>query len=49
MCRRNQLLGFALMAFGIGLLMGCFIESSFLGGCLGIGAMSVGIAVIQKK
>lgn len=49
MCRRNQLLGVALMAFGLGLLAAGFFESVFFCGCLGLGVMVVGVVILQKK
>ena len=49
MCRRNQLLGVALMAFGLGLLMATFFESGLFCGCLGFGDAAVGIVVLQKR
>lgn len=49
MCRRNQLLGVALAAFGLGLLVAGFFESAFFCGCVGIGSIVVGIVFLQKK
>ena len=49
MCRRNQLCGVALMAFGVGLLSAGFFESVFFCGCLGIGFVVLGVVVTQKK
>ncbi len=49
MCRRNQLWGVALMAFGIGLLMASLFESTFFSGCVGAVAIAVGVGVLQKK
>ena len=49
MCRRNQLWGVALMAFGIGLLMASLFESTFFCGCVGAVAVAVGVGVLQKK
>lgn len=49
MCRRNQLLGVALMAFGLGLLVAGFFESVFFCGCMGIGIVVVGVVVVKKK
>ncbi len=49
MCRRNQLWGCCLIAFGLGLLIGLCLESSFVCGCIGAGAVAVGFSVLQKK
>lgn len=49
MCRRNQLLGIALLAFGLGLLVCCWFESGFVRNCLGIGLLAAGILFLQKK
>ncbi len=49
MCRRNQLLGVALAAFGLGLLAASLFESVLFCGCCGLGCVFVGIIVLQKK
>lgn len=49
MFRRNQLLGVALVAFGLGLLMATFFESGLFCGCLGFGFVAAGIVVVKKK
>ena len=49
MCRRNQLLGIAALAFGVGLLVCCWFESGFVRNCLGVGLVAVGILLLQKK
>lgn len=49
MCRRNQLLSIALLAFGLGLLIGCWMESVFARNCLGLGLIAAGIILLQKK
>jgi len=49
MCRQNQLIGCALLAFGIGLLIGLWLEGGFLPGCIGLGLLVCGIAVGCKK
>ncbi len=49
MCRKNQLLGVALIAFGLGLLVGCWWESEFARNCCGIGLLAGGILLLQKK
>ncbi len=49
MCRRNQIWGVALAAFGLGLLVASFIESVLFCGCAGIGCVAVAVVILQKK
>lgn len=49
MCRRNQLWGFTAIAFGLGLLIGCSIESGFWCCILGISAIVFGFLSLQRK
>lgn len=49
MCRRNQLLGIAALAFGAGLLVCCWFDSGFVRNCVGIGLIAAGIFLLQKK
>lgn len=49
MCRRNQLWGWILVAFGAGLLLGIWLESGFFVCCLGLGAVALGVLTISKK
>ena len=49
MCRKNQLWGIAILAFGLGLLVGCWMESEFVRNLLGIGLIAVGVLFLQKK
>lgn len=49
MCRHNQLWGFAAISFGLGVLIGTWIESGFLTGCLGLGLVLVGFGFLRKK
>lgn len=49
MCRRNQLFAFLLIAFGVGLLVGLWLTSGFVCGCLGVGSVVCGLLLIQKK
>ncbi len=49
MCRRNQILGTALAAFGLGLLVAGFFESVLFCGCIGIGCIAVSVVILQKK
>lgn len=49
MCRRNQLWGFVLLAFGAGMFFcGCF-ESGFLRNCIAIAAIIAGFCILKKK
>ena len=49
MCRRNQLLGVAALAFGLGLLVCSWFESGFVRICFGVGLAAMGILFLQKK
>lgn len=49
MCRQHELWGWILIAFGIGVLFGIFLESGFLRYCIGIGAIALGISVMHKR
>lgn len=49
MCRRNQLLGVGMLAFGLGLLMVVWIEAEILRWVLGIGLVAAGLTLLQKK
>ena len=49
MCRRNQLWGCMLLAFGVGLLIGLWIECGFLAHCFGFALIVLGIGVAKKK
>lgn len=49
MCRKNQLYGWAVIAFGVGLLIGMRIGSGFLMGCVGIGIIAFGFSLLGKN
>ncbi len=49
MCRRNQLCGSVLVAFGLGLLVGCWLESGFFCFMVGFGIICLGIWCGTKK
>lgn len=49
MCRKNQLWGIAVLAFGLGLMVGCWLESEFVRNCFGFGMIAVGVLILQKK
>ncbi len=48
MCRRNQLWGWLLMAFGFGLLLGLWLEGGFFCHCFGFGSMIVGFCICRR-
>ena len=48
MCRHNHLWGSVLIAFGVGILVGNWLEGGFLCNCFAIGIMLVGIAVARR-
>ena len=49
MCRRNQLCGSALVAFGLGLLVGMCLESGFFCFTVGIAIMVMGLWCMKKR
>lgn len=49
MCRKNQLHGWAVIAFGVGLLIGTKISAGFLTGCIGFGIIAFGISLLGKS
>ncbi len=49
MCKRNQLLGVALTAFGLGLLSASFFESGLFCGFVAVVGIVAGIGILQKK
>ena len=48
-CRKNQLLGGMLMAFGLGLLMGKCLEAGFMSTFFGLAIVVGGVAVMRQK
>lgn len=49
MCRQNQLLGMILMAFGLGLLFGLWIEAGFFAYCICGGLVLLGCVSLRKR
>ncbi len=49
MCRRNQLVGVALIALGVGILIGVRLADSFLVCCLAVAAAAFGFGLLSKK
>lgn len=49
MCRRNQLLGWIMLAFGLGLLIGLCLETCFLSTCVGFGFTLFGFRWICQR
>ncbi len=49
MCRRHQLYGWMLVAFGLGLLIGQCVENGFVSSCVGVGIVVIGLGVMRKK
>jgi len=41
--------GFSMMAFGLGFIVGCSLESGFWCCVLGVGAIVAGLVFLQKK
>jgi hypothetical protein len=49
MCRRNQLVGVGVLAFGLGMLACCWLESEIVRNCCGIALAAIGLLLTQKK
>lgn len=49
MCRRNQLIGLTVLGFGLGLLIGCWLESGFIRIFFAVIALLAGLLLLQKK
>lgn len=49
MCRQNQLWGYMQLAFGVGVLVGLWMEGGFLAHCFGIGMIILGGCTLKKK
>ncbi len=49
MCRQNQLIGCALLTFGLGVLIGTWLESGFICHVLGFGLLLAGACIAGKK
>lgn len=49
MCRRNHLAGCCAGFFGLGLLVGCGLESGLLCTCMGIGLIGAGLSFLRRK
>lgn len=49
MCRRYLVVGWIMLAFGAGLLIGKWAEGGFLFHCLGIGLLLCGGMILFKK
>ena len=49
MCRRNQLPGFCAVSLGIGVFIGCAMESTLVSLCAGIGLICCGVWMIRMK
>ena len=49
MCRRNHLCGCALIAFGLGVLIGSFLESGFFCFVMAVVIMGLGCWCMGKK
>ena len=49
MCRKNQLWGLAVLAFGLGLWVGCWLKSEAAQICFGFVLVAAGFLVLQKK
>lgn len=49
MCRRNQILGCSMLACGLGILIGSYVETGFLTLVLGFGIIAGGFWILCRK
>jgi hypothetical protein len=49
MCRHHQLWGCVQLAFGLGVLIGLWIEGGFFAHCFGIAMIILGCCIAKKK
>lgn len=49
MCRKNQLQGCCLIAFGLGIVVGHSLESWFLCTCGGTALAVLGLCILKKR
>ena len=49
MCRRNHLTGCCATCFGLGLMVGCGLESGLLATCIGVGLLLAGLSILRQK
>ncbi len=49
MCRRELLCGFMLLAFGLGMLIGIWLEGGFLCHCVALGFVVAGGCICRRK
>lgn len=49
MSRHNQLCGCALMAFGLGVIVGMLLEGGFFCSCFGLGTLILGFCIMRRK
>lgn len=49
MCRKKQMQGFCLLCFGLGLMVGYYLESWFLCSVGGVGLVIFGMLLSKKK
>ena len=48
MCRKNQMLGFSLLSFGVGLLLSLLISGSFVRLLLAAAAIAAGVVLLSR-
>ena len=48
MCRKNQILGFSLLSFGVGQLLSLLIPGAFLRLLLAAAAIAVGVVILSR-
>lgn len=49
MCRRNELLGCATIAFGVGVLVGTWLDGGLFCHLFGVAGIFLGLTICRKK
>lgn len=49
MCRQNQLLGWILISFGVGLMIGLRLEAEFGASLIALGSIAAGFYALKRK
>ena len=49
MCRQNQLWGCMLLTFGVGVLVGLWLEGGFFSHCFGFAMIVVGCCIWKRR
>ena len=49
MCRYHQFWGFGLSAFGVGVLIGLWLDNGFFCGCFGVMLILLGVGIMKSR